>query len=152
MKMKAQFLEQFYRLDQPGILVINKQLYNSSNMLSTLKRVGRVKKVVILESGITNPVIRSIKAGCYSQKLQIKGHTRPWKTSIQVRLYNKAQHANVGDYKAFVVLHNTYSELVVGVFDNKAAAKAFIKEFYPKGIKSIVMASNKLTKAYNEDS
>lgn len=144
------FLNTFYKLDQSGIVIINGTIYNSSNLISTLKRI-KASNIRILELGGC-PIIRSIRAGYYRYALGLKGHCFPWKVSIHIRVYLIKKERDMEHYKAFVVGKNAYQEIVLGIFNKKIEAKEFITSYYPLGIiNSIVLSSNELTKYYYED-
>ena len=150
-------IKTFKDLSVSGVLLVHLEdkkvrLISSSNFISSLQRIlpelGGSERVEILARGIPDKKLRSLTCFVHKQRFELLGY----KVECSIKkwwLESKVEDMG-GVYKWVVRARNTYSSIMLGIFDKEEMGE-FLKAYYPGGVISgAIISSNNETKKYYE--
>ncbi len=143
----------FKKLSVPGVLLVHQKdrkirIVSSSNFVSSIQRIlpelDGSERIEVISEGVEDKKLRSLL--CYIHKRRLEG--LGYKVKSRVKKWRIDSRAEVigNEYKWVVRVKNTYSSILVGVFE-KEEMDDFLKTYYPCGmISAVVISSNPATR------
>lgn len=154
----ASLIKELKEISVPGVLFVYQKggevrVVNSSNGVSSIQRLlpelSGSEKIEFLPSGVSDIKWRSLM--CYIHKRRLEGLGYKVVSLIKKWGLDRRIEDVRGEYKWVVRAKNTYSSIMVGIFD-KEEMEEFLKAYYPCGvISAAIISSNKATREYYQN-